>query len=422
MRIDLPKIARFCFLLLITVLSIYFIIVNKNNEEHFDNITPITPQSRIISIYQDLFKNSPSSDTVQFYLNYFKNSSLNDQQLVDVISSTAPILEKALPQENLILYGDEDEVISIFNQILMRNPSTEELTSYSKLLKIDSTFSKEKLVQVLASTDEYKRFEKLQTNEANGTLLGGVTDRQIELTIDTIYSQISGKQIDQDTLKFLKRKFVEFNLSENTLRAFIFKYVFGDGSNQPVSSSTKSSHILPKPSSPPLLPEQSPHPPLPSSIPATSSATSSASTQIATSPATQEKIPLIIPITQEMVTTEETSTRPWYSVSSSEISTFVESFQNSPNKETLECLLRTTYPDGYNDSQFMLDSQSVLYTIYSRGNAVFDKDKSRPDYVNNKLQRQKDDTILSDEIEKRNMENLHNACRRTSVDDIFINP
>ena len=137
MRIDLPKIARFCFLLLITVLSIYFIIVNKNNEEHFDNITPITPQSRIISIYQDLFKNSPSSDTVQFYLNYFKNSSLNDQQLVDVISSTAPILEKALPQENLILYGDEDEVISIFNQILMRNPSTEELTSYSKLLKID---------------------------------------------------------------------------------------------------------------------------------------------------------------------------------------------------------------------------------------------------------------------------------------------
>ena len=70
----------------------------------------------------------------------------------------------------------------------------------------------------------------------------------------------------------------------------------------------------------------------------------------------------------------------------------------------------------------MLDSQSVLDTIYSRGNAVFDKDKSRPDYVNNKLQIQKDDTILSDEIEKRNMENLHNACRRTSVDDIFINP
>ena len=93
------------------------------------------------------------------------------------------------------------------------------------MMKNDKTFTQDKLVQILVSSSEYSRFEKLQTNEANGTVLGGVTDRQISLSVDTIYAQITGEQIDEDTLKFLKKKFIESELDEDKLKSFIKEFV-----------------------------------------------------------------------------------------------------------------------------------------------------------------------------------------------------
>ena len=233
---------RCVFILLIIGLASYFIYINVNIREHFDDPNNFLDHqskyaSKINDIFYNLFLKSPSKDELDFYMKYV-NSSLNDQQLSDFIATTGSALDKALPQTQIVLYGTEDDVIKLYNQMLYRNPNSDELKGYAEIFKTDSSFTLDKLSKILISSEEYRRFEKMQTNEANGNLLGGITEHQLTLTVDNLYTQYTGQQADSDTLKFLKRKFVDFKLNEDLLSIFIkgcvngTPYIFQQESNQ----------------------------------------------------------------------------------------------------------------------------------------------------------------------------------------------
>ena len=396
---NLEGFSRIIFLLFIIVLSVYFIYVNKNyvTEPFLDDMSQ--QESKISQMYYNIFHQQPSSEELKFFVTNFNVNNLSNSQLTDIIATTAPIIQKTSdPLDDSITYGTEDDVIVLYNMVMNRNPSAAELKNYAGLLKNDSTFTKDKLIQILVSTEEYKRAEKTQSNTYNATLLGGVTEKQIVLTIDAMYTQMTGTQIDQDTSKFLQKKFVQFNLDEERLQQFILSYVIGSGI--PITDPPLSTQ--------PLIPPLSQH-----------------------QPQQQQFQQLVNPI-QNQITQDEsiinptTQENPWYTLTQTEITNqvsegFAQEYINYPNEETVKCLLKTTFPDGYIKSEYLMDSQNVLDMIMSRGINVFDINdplnanananaNKKNNYALDKLQRQKNETLLGDEIAKRNMEQLIQVC------------
>lgn len=258
------KFARSIFLLFIVIISVYFLVINKRTyHENFNNnpsvathgreasiqkiieTTPDAPvkpektapdslipndpriQSDVIrDIYQKLIKRFPTPDETDFYRNFIGNKEMTPNQLSEIIKSSAESLAKMLPAStsslSQVIYGTEDDVVEIYNNILQRNPDENELTKYSQMLATDKKFTREKLRQLLFNSDEYDRMEKTQNNSYNSELIGGITDRQLTLMVQTNYKSITGlDDLDDDTLKFLKRKFVQFNLDETMFASYI---------------------------------------------------------------------------------------------------------------------------------------------------------------------------------------------------------
>ena len=264
----LQSISRAIFLFFILVLSVYFLRVNK---EHFvdDSATvqstfqidaatpsqqsvqglvdkapdsikiPVLPKEDALvpddynvvkkivqDTYKTLFKRFPTTDEIGFYYDYVKNRQMTRSQFEDIIGGSADTLAKTLPAStsslSSIYYGTEDDVVVIYNEILMRNPDDEELAKYSKMLATDATFTPEKLRQLLLGFPEYKRLEMTQTNETNSGLIGGLTDRQLSYMVNTYYYDVLKKDdLDEETLKYLKKKFIDFNLNEDRFKQFL---------------------------------------------------------------------------------------------------------------------------------------------------------------------------------------------------------
>ena len=501
------QMSRFIFLLFIVILSVYFIYVNKNVTQNHESFAQNDFQSRVHGMYVDLFKKEPSNDEMKFYIANYQNSGLNDQQLSYVIFTTAPIIEKSVVKQPVESnYGTEDEVIVTFNQILNRNPTADELVMYAKMWKTDPKFNQDKLILILTSTDEYKRFEKIQTNEVNGTLLGGVTERQIALTVENMYAQATGKQIDQDTQKFLHKKFVEYKLDEKKLKDFLTNYVIGNGIVLPKTQvdPTALNNMNAKLADAILIAEkdalkqtngkgqtdvlQQMNSNISKAIFKVEKETLNDianNPQIATTPPSQQKQQNTTSqqqntTSQQQNTTSqqqnttttlqnEPSTRlneldpnylrnleytyeekyhetqqeveqefkqvPWYILTQDDLKKaqlLKETFVQGPtNQDTVNCLLRTSFPNGYKQSEYLLESQSMIDTILSRGNMVFNKNNSsntstssptdsntlyNKNFDTSSLEKERTITLLADEIAKRNMDNLNNSCKR----DVFL--
>lgn len=195
---------------------------------------PKTMEAEVVKIYQELYKVNPQAEEVGFYIDYAKSRDITRAALKEVISTSAPTLKKTLMKNQQVndglmdLVGTEKDVISIFNEILQRNPDREELYQFSRMLKNDGGFNRDKLRQVLLTSEEYQRMERTQTNTAFVSLQGDITDRQVTMIVYKLHKEVSGKEfIDEETLHFLKRKFIEFKLDEAHMKKFIENYIAG---------------------------------------------------------------------------------------------------------------------------------------------------------------------------------------------------
>ena len=223
---------RIVFLIFIVVVTSYFFWAN--NKEGFEEqakpavaapvvapVRTVTDTKKMIEeIFMDLYRREPTAKELQFYTEYAADKpTITKGQLTDVIESTNPDIAKSLEQGStkpIIAAGDpEQAVIEAYSEILFRMPSPSELKKYADMLKTDAKFNKDRLVFILMSTDEYLRMEKTQTNSVYSSLPGGVTDRQVTMIIERIYSEVSGRTyVDPESMKFFKKKFLEMDLDE----------------------------------------------------------------------------------------------------------------------------------------------------------------------------------------------------------------
>ena len=218
-------ILKIVFLLIIVIIALYFMFPNKNTE-HFttDNTTLIK------NIYQNEIKRDPSQKELEFFIDFMKNQNVSEEDLRTVIRDSADVVAatfQTTPDDDIIgIYGTEENVIEIFNNVLDRNPDAQELPLYSKKLAKDKDFNTDKLKLVLYSTPEYARMQKTQDNKTFSALPGGVTERQLVFILLKLFKEVTGKNDPGDklTLDFLKKKFVEFDLDADKMRRFLINY------------------------------------------------------------------------------------------------------------------------------------------------------------------------------------------------------
>ncbi len=192
---------------------------------------------KVIEIYKELYGADPKPAETAFYVKFFNNRNTTPEYMKEIISTSAPTLQKTLKAGSLPLIpdtpqGTEDEVIAIFNEILERHPDAEELQYYSTFIK-GNPANIEKMKVLLLQSNEYKRLQKLQNNTAYGYLLGGITDRQLTLMVVGVYNQVAGDgKLDDDTLKFLKKKYLEFQLDEKVFKKFVQDFIVFDSKSK----------------------------------------------------------------------------------------------------------------------------------------------------------------------------------------------
>lgn len=190
----------------------------------------------IIDIFKELNLSVPNDKTINFYLDYMNQNELSKENLKDIIIKNNSI-DTELPKINKNIVN----VNTIYNDVLFRNPSKEESEFYSNLLISNEDFTLEKLKLLLLESNEYKRMILTQDNAVYNDIEGNATDRQIEYTINKIHNDITNKDVeDKETMLFLKKKYIKFELDNNKLKEFISMYL----QNKPYEIEKDNNKIL----------------------------------------------------------------------------------------------------------------------------------------------------------------------------------
>lgn len=356
--------------------------------------------TEINAIYQELFQTPASPEELAFYTDYVKKRDVTRDSLREVIATSAPALRKTIPSKNrglLETIGTEKDVILVFNEILQRNPDREELFQYSRMLKDDKTFNTDKLKQVLLTSEEYKRMEKTQSNLAFTSLRGEVTDRQLTMLVYKLYKDVTQKEyVDEDTLRFLKRKYTEFNLDDAVLKDFIAKYIANKPFEQKNSSGSNTTT-------------------------STTSQTSTDSTKkdavSSDKPMSREEVEALKKsireeLLKEMAASSSTSASKDGNAKIAEefqgknyITDSVIIFGDRPNAE----LLSTLAAKSQGKSSETVDSNKLVDTIKKEGSCSYFKDAKEAE-LQASGQKQ-----LAEYIESRNRNHLKNVCERNKT-------
>lgn len=288
------------------------------------------------------------------------------------------------------MFGTEDEVTELYNEILFRNPDEAELYTFAKLLKNDSSFNLEKLKQILYASEEYKRLEKTQSNAVYSNLMEGVTDRQLNLIVSTTYKNVTGKDdLDIDTAKFLKRKLLSFNLDQVQFQKFVESYIKGQPFNQQMSDADKKA--------------------LQDSI---AKAAQNKGSNLTKEDLEKLKQDILAEVQKNMQNIPKDN-KSGYTHKGQELT------EVNPNKQVIEILLKTARD---NERENYLDSQGVLDKIKEEAQCVFNKNAVDDHYK--ALGPQQSMSKLQD---ARNTDELRNTCIRNrnflgADEDMVLDP
>ena len=122
-------------------------------------------------------------------------------------------------------------ILSVYEKNLERLPTMKELNYYTAKLASDTSFTIEKLTQILQSSQEYTILQKNQTNVVNFELPGAITDAQLTLQVVQIYKSMFGAEPTKTFEDFAKAKFVEYNLDEPKFRKMLAMIYMVDSGN-----------------------------------------------------------------------------------------------------------------------------------------------------------------------------------------------
>ena len=408
-------LSRVIFLIFIVILSVYFVHLNKSFEvrEHYENVPSDKVDQIVIDTYKEVFKREPTEQEKAFFQAVNIEKQPSEQELAAMVKSSGDLLDQYYKRnqesssvfgESAVLntaYGTEDEVSEIFNTILDRLPSEQELVHFSRLLKEDKNFTMEKLKQILYGSEEYQRLARAQSNQVYATTMGGVTDRQITLMVTENYKSVVGKDnIDPDEMHLFKKKLVEFNLDEAIFRKFLENYFKNIPFNQQLAASVKAKSFANE---------------------------QQQKTTATTDQQTYDKMKKEL-YTQVMEDIKKQNLAQQQAKSYTTQSGSTVPQIEQPNKQVIEVLLRTAAGSAGTDgntreSNNYLDSSNVLDTIKKEAQCVFDKNATDRYYQN----LQDKEKSMSDLINKRNRESLKDTCVRNRTylgldEDMVLDP
>lgn len=203
---------------IIFIIFLVFLFISVSTKESF---VENDDKNTIIDIFNELNMDTPSNKTIDFYVNYMTQNELSKENLKGIIIENNSIKQE-IPKINKNIVN----VNTIYNDVLFRNPSKEESEFYSNLLITDKDFTLDKLRSLLLESTEYKRMILTQDNAVYNDIEGNATDRQIEYTINKIHNDVTGRDVDdKETMLFLKKKYIKFNLDNDKLKNFINMYL-----------------------------------------------------------------------------------------------------------------------------------------------------------------------------------------------------
>jgi len=241
-------ITRLVFLTFIILIGTYFFWSNEKRPsarlESFQQ--NFLSEQDVKSIFRDTMNRDPTSEELSFYMDYVaKKPNMNRAELIDIVTSTAPVLSANLQNDAKQMqnrFNYEFIIKDTFNNLLDRNPSSQELQRYISLFQTDPQFSKEKLEFIIMASAEYARLQKAQSNAVYASLPGNMTDRQVTLNVTAVYQSTTGSAyIDEDTMKFLKKKYIEMNMNDDQMKDFIKNYVAGTAPTTSSAATTAAS-------------------------------------------------------------------------------------------------------------------------------------------------------------------------------------
>ena len=337
-----------------------------------------------------MFKTNPSEAEIAFYVDYVRSRNVTYEQLRDIIATSAATLKKQLSKDSdsqlLQILGTEIHVIKAFEEVLQRYPDKNELVYFGRRMKEDSKFTIDTLKGMLLATEEYQRMSKTQSNIAFVSLKSDVTDRQITMIIYKLYKEVTSKDyLDEDTLKFLKRKLIEYNMKEDIMKEFIKTFVtYVPGST---GASTTNSN-------------------------ANGGSTSSTSNESSSTPGdssgTKEGSSDGKSTTTDTTSNTSTNNSSASSSTSADGTGKVLSICSKPNEAILSSLSSST------DTSALMDQIKSMCTTYNKGNDEYAK-------------LAQSQTMLANYINERNKEQLGTLCSRNKTlgnadQDMVLNP
>lgn len=107
-------------------------------------------------------------------------------------------------------------IVDVYNKILLRNPSPNELGYYSDKI-MNEGLQKEKLEDIIVNSKEYKRMTQSQTNLINKDIRRNITENEMYTKVDRLYRNNFNIRADTTTLQHLKEVYVDLDLNEDNL-------------------------------------------------------------------------------------------------------------------------------------------------------------------------------------------------------------
>ncbi len=190
-------------------------------------------QEMIRNIFIDVIAREPTPEEMNVYVKqYLSNEMKTGDELIRILQNspeqallkkaptTIPPKDKKLTKQD---YEQYKQIIEVFQNTLDRSPNAAELNFYFNLSKKDNAFTLAKLRDTLLMSREFEILSKNQRNVVFGELEANITEKQLEMTIVGIYQSIYLTKPDPFAYKYIRQKFIDFNLDEDKLILFVKK-------------------------------------------------------------------------------------------------------------------------------------------------------------------------------------------------------
>lgn len=223
-------VCRILFLLIITVLAVYFIYTNeKKSVEKFEE-TGADYEATISKVYNTLIGRDPTQEELDKYQKMMKNPN-DTKEIVSAIAGSVEyrsMMGKGDNKSSTLILSDDKKltidftervdsyrkIMQVYEQSLNRLPNKKELDYYTYTLLTDKSFSIEKLKTVLESSQEYGILIKNQTNIVNAQLPGDVTDTQLTFMVRDAYEKVFNDEPSEQIEEFLKAKMIQYSMND----------------------------------------------------------------------------------------------------------------------------------------------------------------------------------------------------------------